>query len=229
MYSFCPCPISFLYVCSLKITQTRFLFVPLSLPTTLCLTAAKICISLFSAKVICLLVIVMTKTILRDSKVQYHRIVLVCEVQLDWNRWILQHTKVCLSFRNMQHVDADEPFVGVMHLIYYPSADWDSEEWISWYKPWLNLQLAWTVCGFFVLVERVNVLPITYLESGRYWSCSVSCLSRAEFSHRKRQKGKSVLCPTALGRLVYCLGHEDVLSNTKHPAFISILSTTSIM
>lgn len=154
MYSFCPCPSSFLYVCSLKIIQTRFLFVPLSLPTTLGPTAAaKICISLFRGKVIYLLVIVMTKTILRDSEVQYHRIVLVCEVQLDWNRWILQHTKICLSFRNMQHVDADKAFVGdALHLLPW-SRQWGVNLMVqTMTESSVSLNCVWV---FFVLVERV--------------------------------------------------------------------------
>lgn len=46
--------------------------------------------------------------------------ILVCEAQSGLKRWILKHEGVCVSFRNMQHVDADEAFVGVMNFIYCP-------------------------------------------------------------------------------------------------------------
>lgn len=152
------------------------------------------------------------KPILRESELWYQRIVLVCEVQPDWNHWILQHREAYVSFCSMQHVD--EAFAGlhfndVLRLLPLGwSSQWEVNPMaksmigsaVSLNK--LVFEPGWTV-GFLRFSDDVQL--IMYLESGRYWSCSLGCLLRAEFAPGERQEGKRVLCPTALGRLVYCL------------------------
>lgn len=53
-----------------------------------------------------------------------------------------------LSFVMCYPMDAYEAFVGALHLIYYPQANWAREEWIYWKGPWrsllLNVNSVWT-------------------------------------------------------------------------------------
>lgn len=71
-------------------------------------------------------------------------------------------------------MDADEAFVGAVHLIHYPQADWAAEEWIYWKGPWRSLLLVWTLfelgltASFHPLGFGVNFIVIWRLLCSHY-------------------------------------------------------------
>lgn len=183
----------------------------------------------FGGKVIYLIVVVMTKPILREFKVWYQSTV--------WLKPLNSAAQRCLCFLLRHAACGCRWSFGWCDALHLLPLGWCSQWEVNLMIKTMTESAVSMNCVsalpnrrfFCVSVKGVNVLLIIYLGSGRYWSCSLGTLSGAEFAHSAGREGKRVLCPTALGRLVTAFGLEDVCSHTEHPAFISVLWITSIM
>lgn len=159
----------------------------------------------FWGMVIYLIVVILMKPVLRESKAEYQRIVLVCEGQSDWNRWILW-----LRFLLQPAAYGCRCSLCWCDALHLLLLGWSSQWEVNFMIKTMTESAVSMTCVWarpnsrFLCFSEKGECIANNLELGRYWSCSLGCLLRAEFAHCERWECESAV-PPARGRLVYCL------------------------